>query len=69
MEHGEVANGPLIVSLRELSRRTGFSEPYLRKLRDEEGMPVYRLGRRRQTVILAEFWEWVREHRIEPGHH
>lgn len=53
-----------LVSLRELSRRTGLSEPHLRKLRDESGMPVYRIGRRTQSVIWSEFVEWVRSHRV-----
>lgn len=54
-----------LVSLRELSRLTGISEPHLRMLRDEGGMPVYQVGRRRQTVILEEFWEWFRAHRVK----
>lgn len=55
---------PALVSLRELSRRTGLSEPTLRRLRDEGGMPVYQLGKRRQAVILDEFWVWFRKHRV-----
>lgn len=54
-----------LVSLRELSRRTGLSEPHLRKLRDEAGMPVYRIGLRTQSVIWSEFVAWVRSHRVE----
>lgn len=54
-----------IVSLRELSRRTGLSEPHLRMLRDEAGMPVYQIGRRRQSVIIDEFWAWFRAHRVQ----
>lgn len=54
-----------LVSLRELSKRTGFGEPFLRKLRDTEGMPVYQIGKRRQTVIVEEFWAWFHSHRIQ----
>lgn len=54
-----------LVSLRELSRRTGLSMHELRRLRDEDRMPVYRFPhRRRQLVCLAEFRAWVRTHSI-----
>ena len=53
-----------LVSLRELSRRTGISMPTLRGYRDREGLPVYRFDKRRQIVILSEWWAWVRRHRL-----
>lgn len=53
-----------MISLRELSRRTGIGLKTLRKLRDNQGLPVYRIGKRRQTVIASEWWEWVRSHRL-----
>jgi hypothetical protein len=60
MASAEPTIGPLI-SLDELSRRTGISPPELRRLRDEEGMPCYRLGRRWWRVIPAEFRAWLNE--------
>ena len=53
-----------LVSLRELSRRTGIDLKTLRGLRDSDGMPVYRIDKRRQLVILGEFWDWFRAHRL-----
>lgn len=57
-----------LVSLRELAQRTGISQPTLRKLRDEQGMPVYKLTKRRQVVVMHEFWDWFRAHRVLKRH-
>lgn len=55
-----------LVSLRELSRRTGLDPKTLRELRDKAGMPVYRITKRRQLVVLAEWWVWFRDHPVTP---
>jgi hypothetical protein len=52
-----------LVSLRELSRRTGLDPKTIRELRDRGGMPVYQITKRRQLVVLEEWWGWFREHR------
>jgi len=60
---------PELVSLRELSRRTGIDLKTLRGLRDHSGMPVYRITKRRQLVILGEWWGWFRAHRLSAAPH
>ena len=62
------ADLPELVSLRELSRRTGLDHKTLRDLRDNAAMPVYRITRRRQLVVLSEWYEWFRAHRLNPTH-
>lgn len=58
--------GPLI-SLPELSRRTGIDAKELRRLRDEEGLPCYRVGRRWWRVIPEEFRAWLEARRAGAG--
>lgn len=53
-----------LLSLRELARRTGISPTTLRALRDTGELPVYQIGKRRQLVIMSEFWAWFRKHRV-----
>ena len=66
MAAAEPVIGPLI-SLDELSRRTGISAEELRRMRDEEGLPCYRLGRRWWRVIPQEFREWLDARRGAQG--
>jgi hypothetical protein len=49
---------PPLVSLRELARQTGLSIEEITRMRDECGLPVYRVMRKKQLVRLDEFWEW-----------
>lgn len=56
-----------LLSLRELARRTSISKDEIRRWRDEENMPVYQSGKRRQAVIWSEFWEWMRSRKRHPG--
>jgi DNA-binding transcriptional regulator YhcF (GntR family) len=55
-----------LVSLRELARRTGISCITLAQMRDFDGMPVYQLTRRKQLVVMREFWDWFRAHKVKP---
>ena len=52
-----------LVSLRELHRRTGLSEPELRRLVREQGLPCYKVSKRRRVVLVSEFLEWLKGHR------
>jgi len=56
-----------LISLRELARRTGVSLREARRWRDEEGMPAYRTGKRRQSVVWQEFKEWLKSRSVANG--
>lgn len=53
-----------LLSLRELARRTGHHEQTVRRWRDRDGMPVYRIGER-QAVIWSEFIAWLKSHPVQ----
>lgn len=53
-----------LLSLREVARRTGHHEQTVRRWRDRDGMPVYRIGER-QAVIWSEFIVWVKSHPVQ----
>lgn len=52
-----------LISLRELSRRTSLSQKEVARLRDEEGLPFYVLGRRWQRVLVPEVMAWLADRR------
>jgi hypothetical protein len=52
-----------LISLRELSKRLKLSPNEVRRLRDEEGLPVYPIGRRVQRVLVPEVLEWLASRR------
>jgi hypothetical protein len=54
-----------LLSLRELARRTGKDVDTVRRWRDQEGLPVYSLGPRRQAVLWAEFMTWLQSRRLQ----
>jgi hypothetical protein len=56
-----------ILSLRELARRTGMNVNAVRRWRDEQGLRVYKLDRRRQAVLWSDFCEWLQSREIENG--
>lgn len=58
-------NDAELVSLRELARRTGMNIDTVRKWRDRDGLPCYRLSRRRQAVIWGEYVEWLRARAVQ----
>lgn len=53
-----------LLSLRELARRIGKDVDTVRRWRDEEGLPVYSLGREQQAVMWGEFREWLDSRRV-----
>lgn len=53
-----------LVSLRELSRRTGVHVHTVQRWRDRDGLPVYALGPQRQAVVWGEFVDWLKAHSV-----
>lgn len=65
MPAGSDERQPEVLSVPDLSRRTGIGEKTLREAIRRGDLPAYRVGSKRFRVLWPEFLAWLRTTRVE----